>query len=661
MDVLVSFLIIIDDICPDRADLSGSAGDPEPACVLSFHYDQQALEVWVDRVKEQTHHRPKLIHGGAWFHAVASKVKDDYSELVADIPDRNLRFGKTLKAFLAFEGKLSLWWLLEVSMKNSEAKTVFNRLCQLYVILDELEGGSYTAIQVYSSDAAFSDVLSRLALRRRLAFISEAGSQRHINWRLLTQFVARIKWFVFVTLVTTGARLWSIGRPSRGKIRVAFFTLFPHSWFHHGLEEDEKYRQAPAMVEQALGSGVAYAHTALSDGYYQNPDEVRKTGGFRECFRRFSGRDRIPFVPIDAELGFRDLLAAFWSKPVLMPIVRLCKDRKFQSMWRLRGVDIYPLVEDEIIHAVRRVPGYLVEALRVRRFIERYQVECFVAYPFEYCYGRAILYGALSARSKPKVVTMQHGPISSYKLLYHHCRSEVSRRPELPGDAISTLPQADRILVEGSLASDILTASGFEPRAIRITGAPRLDDMVLNVASPSNSESGRPRVLFVLGLHDYRQIIAFSRQLIDSGLYELFFRPHPKVRGAVEKILLASEGTVGLDELKLEASIACADVVVTTYSSAGIEAILAGKPAICVALPNTANLSPLVDLPGGIRTVYTADDLRVAVGDACGDGVSNVDLDSLKALNFHKLDGRSSERVADAILEVLGSDSKAGS
>ena len=175
MDVLVSFLIIIDDICPDRADLSGSAGDPEPACVLSFHYDQQALEVWVDRVKEQTHHRPKLIHGGAWFHAVASKVKDDYSELVADIPDRNLRFGKTLKAFLAFEGKLSLWWLLEVSMKNSEAKTVFNRLCQLYVILDELEGGSYTAIQVYSSDAAFSDVLSRLALRRRLAFISEAG------------------------------------------------------------------------------------------------------------------------------------------------------------------------------------------------------------------------------------------------------------------------------------------------------------------------------------------------------------------------------------------------------------------------------------------------------------------------------------------------------
>lgn len=649
----MSCLIIIDDQCPDDADPIGSLGNSEQTCVLSFHYEQAAIEGWADRVCKQTHHRPMLIHAGERFHAVAPLVKKDYSKLVAQIPKRYVRFGKTLNELLAFEGRLSLWWLLEVSMKNSEARPVFNRLCQLYVILDELDRGSYTSIRVFTRDTAFSDVLSRLASRRRLVFLSESGSRSDINRQLLIQFVARIKWFFLVTLVTAGERLSTIGNVSRGRIQVAFFTLFPHSWFHHGLEEDEKYRQAPAMVERVMGSGVVYAHTGLSDGYYQNPSEVRKAGGFRACLRRARGPDGVPFVPVDTELGLKDLLAAFWSKPTLMPITRLCKDRKFQSLWRLRGVDIYPLVEDEMAQSIRRVPGYLIEAFRIRRFVERYSVECFVAYPFEYCYGRAILYGALSARPKPKVVTMQHGPISSFKLLYHHCPSEVSPRPDPPSDAINALPQADRILVEGSLASDILTASGFDPRSIRITGAPRLDDTVLNIASSSHSKGSRPRVLFVLGLHDYRQVIAFSRQLMDSGLYDLVFRPHPKVRLAVKEMIQASKARIGMDELGLESSIASADAVVTTYSSAGIEAMLAGKPVICVALPNTTNLSPLVDImPHGIRTVYTSDDLSAAVDDACKNGKPDIDRDYLESLNFHRLDGRSSERVADAILEM---------
>ena len=89
--------------------------------------------------------------------------------------------------------------------------------------------------------------------------------------------------------------------------------------------------------------------------------------------------------------------------------------------------------------------------------------------------------------------------------------------------------------------------------------------------------------------------------------------------------------------------------------------MLAGKPVICVALPSTTNLSPLVDMPHGIRTVYTSDDLRVAVDDACRNGKSDIERDHLESLNFHRLDGRSSERVADAILEMVDtaiSDSK---
>jgi len=204
------------------------------------------------------------------------------------------------------------------------------------------------------------------------------------------------------------------------------------------------------------------------------------------------------------------------------------------------------------------------------------------------------------------------------------------------------------------LASDILTASGFDPKSIRITGAPRLDDTVLDVASSNDRKGSRPRVLFLLGLHDYRQIIAFSRKLMDSDLYDLVFRPHPKVRLAVEKMIQASKGRAGLDELGLESSIAGSDAVVTTYSSAGIEAMLAGKPVICLALPSTTNLSPLVDImPHGIPTVYTSDDLSAAVDDACKNGNPNIDTDYLKSMNFHKLDGRSSERVADAILEMI--------
>ena len=119
----MSCLIIIDDKCPDNADPVGSLGPSEQTCVLSFHYEQDAIEAWADRVFKQTSHRPTLIHGGARFHAAAPWVKKEYSKLVAQIPKRYVRFGKTLNELLAFEGRLSLWWLLEVSMKNSEPHT----------------------------------------------------------------------------------------------------------------------------------------------------------------------------------------------------------------------------------------------------------------------------------------------------------------------------------------------------------------------------------------------------------------------------------------------------------------------------------------------------------------------------------------------------------
>ena len=132
-------VVIIDDLLPDvNGRAIGSAF--ETVWVLNFNYDSERVNAWTKKVQEKQGFHVQVIQAGQRFHQVALRVKDEFSELIAKVPIQYRRSGKNVKEALIIEGKLSLWWLCEISMKNSEAKQTFSRLCQLSVILELIEG-----------------------------------------------------------------------------------------------------------------------------------------------------------------------------------------------------------------------------------------------------------------------------------------------------------------------------------------------------------------------------------------------------------------------------------------------------------------------------------------------------------------------------------------
>ena len=440
---------------------------------------------------------------------------------------------------------------------------------------------------------------------------------------------------------------------------MAFFTLYPKMWSSKGLEKDEKYGNIPKKLNEILQGNVYYAYTMLSDGIYQRV-RLREFKLHTKKLRLGETKDGVRLVSLDRELTIRDVFKAFWGKAVIWEILRLEWDAQFRSLWKLRGVDIYPLIREEMQMAFRRIPGYLVEAFRVRRFVERYKISCLINCLFEFCYGRAIIYGAKTAKPRRKVIAMQHGTISSLRLMTHHYPGEILPCPDQLDDMVHNMPQADFFLTEGTIAEDILVKSGFHRSRIKVIGAPRLDDSVPVRNESSDAERGdkRPRILFILGLHDYSEMLAFSKPLLKkSGSYQFVFRPHPKTNRYVEPLIgqiLSDEGKGDreLDYGNVHGSIDRSDIVIVADSSAGIEAVIKGKPVICLNFPNDVNISPLGDTPGIARFVYDPKDLPGAV-----EGIlthkdptfSGHDPD-VASRYYHVLDGRASVRAAEAIL-----------
>lgn len=652
-------IIIIDDLLPDVADGSASS-KCEIVRILSFHYDSERVNNWAREIQKKHGLQTQVIQAGKRFHQLAPKVKDDFSELVAKVPGRYMRRGKNLKEALAVEGKLSLWWLCEISMKNSESKPTFNRLCQLYVILELIEEGPCSAIDLFTTDPVFSEVLRRAATSRQLQFHSTAGPLPSPYRKTLRSFAGRAKWFIQVTVFTLWARRL-LPRLDVKRIQenrsVAFLTFYPNLWRSKDFVKDEKYGNLPKTLNEMLNGRVCYAYTLVSDGFYQR---VGLRDFITHCRRLRAGQtpDGLCLYSLDRELTFGDILKAFWGKTALWDLLRLEWDAQFKALWTLWGVDVYPLVREEMRMTFRRIPGYLAEAFRVRRFVEQYKVNCLITYLFEFCYGRAIIYGAKTAKPYPVVIAMQHGPTASLKLVYYHYPGEIRPCPERPSDMIHNMPQADLLLVEGRLAQEMLGRSGFDRNRIKVVGAPRLDDSML-MRSESNGRNGaiRPRLLFALGLHDYQQMLAFSRPLLQKqSSYQVVFRPHPKTRQIVKRLLdqIASENgedRCELDDGDVRASIDRADIVIATYSSVGVEALVAGKPVICVNLPNAVNISPLVDMPGPARFVYDTQGLSAAIESILDQRSRSVDdiVAEVERMNFNVLDGRANLRAAEAI------------
>jgi hypothetical protein len=642
--------------------LGGSA-----VTILSFTQSHSALAEVVAALSPSG--KITIESGAPFLDEVAPEITNRFLDLLSRVPRDFKIHGKPLiQAWASSEGA-SMWWLHELSGRRSDIYPLFTRLCQLEVVRRALHRTGATRVALVSHDDAFSQVMASLCATEGIVYQAPATTKVN-NGLSKVGIAARLALWSVRTIVQTGmAKLLTRNtKPVRvsGTPLCCFHSIYP-SFFISTRGKgvmDQKLLRVPNLVT-AHGVTPFIAVTFAADDGHQH---MTMGDYLKACLmlRRRPGFNDIPARLIDRDISWLRMLGGFLNGlSAAFKQIALENNSAFRDQWRLGDVDIFPLIRPELRMATYRTPRYLMHVRRTQASIDAIAPDTVISPLFEFPYGRSISIAIAASRTKPLNIGVQHGP-TGRKLMYRYAPGELAPLGESRGPHY--LPMPDHLILESEEALSVLSRSGYPLDRIHVLGAPRLDALAdaPRWGGP-NARTDRPlTVLVIFGGTDGGQIMGAVRPVLNGvSNYHFIFKPHPRSSVQVDQIerFLSVGSTESRDSTYETASgniyhlLTRADAVITTYSSAGMEAAALGYPTVVLNLPDFASPSGLMDITGNVRFAASpqalADALIAVQSRASADSGNQIGPTRVLERNFFfRLDGKSQERWAEAIADL---------
>ncbi len=303
-------------------------------------------------------------------------------------------------------------------------------------------------------------------------------------------------------------------------------------------------------------------------------------------------------IPLDYFLGWGDLWRVFRKALSLRASGVVLRGNK-----NLGGIDLTELLQDELdenLNSSRLFSdlwyGACAEAL-LRRV-----TPAALYYPFENLARERCFLPVFRTRApRARVVGYQHASLTT-----NHLNLLLGR-----GEA-DILPLPDRIVTTGEATKEFLRDWGRFPESLLRGGCALRQEPA--AAAPRNPEPGRFRLLVAAATsaEELSGILRLLENAYGSGLpagLEIILRPHPLFPLAGPARFPYRDGSGGA----LSARIREADAVAYVSSTAGIEALANGLPAIGLDLGHPFGIDPLAAMKDLKWTVRDGAGLRAAV------------------------------------------------
>lgn len=577
---------------------------------------------------------------------VCRETRAAFIRFMAEWPTHPLREGKSFKERLTLdpEPALSLWWLTDCSMKDNEGCQVFDRLCHLGLLQRICSDRRYAGAVVCSADTAFRAACA--------SALDAAGVPARVDSHVRAQEVMALA-------------LRQVGR------RIASLTVLWLRWAAW-LGRSDSARQVIGTSAFVVPPAWADASHCLEDRVYGNVlAEVAKTESGRPTYlctlsdslRHLRGVDTShlswPVVPLESYLTLRAMLRATFD---VRPLWRcLVLDRELCRHAVVHGVSIGALLRPDLWRDLvgSRTLLYRLVADATERYARTSRPGVIVCAHDLYPIARAVYWGAQQAGVR--TAAFQHAAISHMKLWHSFDPSEL--------DAPSGMPLPDQYLFQGRLGEQIAKESGFPASRCVLVGGPRYDDWAGRLATID-----RQRVRTMLGVDPHGRLavvllpyradeewlladLAMAAALVLPDVQFVFkahpsSRQHAMMRALVDRSPARARCAIVNDDTR--ALLVAADVLITTYSSTGDEAMALGKPVIGVASSVRCNMASFAEIPAA-PIVYTVAGLTQAIREATG-GSDRFERyrrhwSNLVVASFFQLDGAAARRAAAALGE----------
>jgi hypothetical protein len=544
----------------------------------------------------------------------------------------------------------SLWWFAELYLHKMQ---VVSRAHRAIAALEHLAAARPGARWVVDgSDHVVGHVAHLVARRHGLGCDGPADRRRR------TRRAAVAAKAVFHTASACADRLRPRTAPVSASVTVAAFV---HSAFVGGGAADEAY----------VGPVLRELEARLPEG------ALRLVGlGPRTNFRVRRWRDRAAEFVTPHASGSAVPVTAFATWRMLEPSRRVWRDRAsvyeacagsedLHAASVIGGYDVWPLVLEELRGIADLQLPWSARAMdEAGAALDALSPQVVITYAEAGGWGRALM---LEARRRGiPTVALQHGFIYRHWLNYQHEADEMQPSPANSGDR--GFPRPDCTLVFDELTREHLTTHGrFPAGSVKVTGSARLDAIVAAARAMDQPARARLRATLGAGTETPIALVAAKHAQLGDAFpalvsaarsmpeMRLVVKPHPAEAASpyladaagVANVVMAPPG-IGLGPLTTVAS-----VLVTANSTAAIEAMPLGVPALVVALPG--NLSPFVeagamagaDSPArvepALRALLYDRKMRLSLEEAQGAFMRRYHIDA---------DGGAARRAADATLSL---------
>lgn len=357
---------------------------------------------------------------------------------------------------------------------------------------------------------------------------------------------------------------------------------------------------------------------------------------------------RWPILPVDGYVSmliFLKYLRAKWA--MRRTWKRITKDNRVDELFLYNGVNLWPLMKNHLRYCFY---VYLPNTTRyfdlTLRMIEKESPDILV---FGDDIGHAA-HAMVAASSQRRVNTavMQHG---------------------IAADPWDYRPCCNYILAWGSKSRETLIDWGVSAEKILCIGAPGLDELILLHMDKARLNKMRVSVCEQLSINQTKKCILFLPSKIQGQtpaqailmsfnaikklhLEDRFIvKLHPEDDGNVERGIATSMhlNPLIVKDVNIWGLIAASTVVITTLNStAGLEALILGKPVIAIKSIEALNIYDKT--PGLVSEVTTENELKERIVEMIN-GQGHVDVELLGEF-IGIPDGKAKIRAANAIVSI---------
>lgn len=640
-------------VFPDEWDATGASVTGEDSLVLAYGADRETVAEDLGLDPE------RIIDGDVLVQELVPGLQRAYNSAIAKIGGDQAHRLRTATNLTARGDDLPLWWLLERALRRQAmgVRHPFHRICQaeaLRRVLDErsirevlMEGVDPDALGLCATVCRDKDV----PLRWR-SVAETPRTLRRLGWgaRGWLRLFRRGVVVGLAKLVTVFHRRYGLVGVGQS---VAFFSKYPLHWSAGRASGPTMryYRRLPALV--AEDERVQPVHLIWFNG------SLRASASLSSLKRELEEAGASAWF-LDADVGIRDLVACGPEFARALRRYRLFRRRLLDDGVRVGSLDIGRLLVRRMDDwMVTKAPHFLVLSYELQAVLRRLRPKSVVTILFEAEEGRIVAHACRRVSPEIRVIGLQHGPITRYNAAYQAAPGELQSQGETGS---GTVPLPDATVVDGLAAKEILVAAGYPADRTEVTGSVRYDHLTPHLREETlpvqPKQSTLPRVLVVLGLDDHRELLRIVLPALAHRLdLETVLRPHPSSKaiavGIADDMLRALQGVrrPTIDGAPAHESVLASDVIVTSYSSLGVEALMMGKPVIQIRPWAQVDVSPFLDVPGVVPVVTRGSELEARI-DEILEGRWAPDPAKRREL-LHRfstpLDGRAHERIAEII------------